>query len=433
MFTPNANSITHPLHLSQRLFDLFRRSGGTFVKTNVTGFRNGPDGEPIWLSTDGESLPVDGLVIAAGAFSKPFAKSAGASVLLDTERGYHLWLPDPGVEMRRPIVVGDHKFGIVPMTGGVRLVGTVEFGGLDLAPDWRRADILAKLARPFVPGLQSRRRGALDGIPAVHARQSSPSSRAPDKQNVYLAFGHGHLGIDDGGSDWPGDLGWRQAARRMSILSRFVPIGSREGNNAYTGRRADSDGYCHIRTDGQRPRRGRSGRGFGLQANLKGHDSHGVGLVATYIRHFENGLLKPNTTAELIKDDGAILMFDGGRGLSRRVGGEAMNAAATRCASTGVVLMTLRNAHHIGRVGAYGEIAMSAGLISVHFVNVTDHLPTVAPWGGAEPRFVTNPVCIAVPGTENTPPTMLDMATSKIAPAERLAWRCPGENGLVRN
>ena len=152
-----------------------------------------------------------------------------------------------------------------------------------------------------------------------------------------------------------------------------------------------------------------------VQANLKGHDSHGVGLVATYIRHFENGLLKPNTTAELIKDDGAILMFDGGRGFGRRVGGEAMNAAATRCASTGVVLMTLRNAHHIGRVGAYGEIAMAAGLISVHFVNVTDHLPTVAPWGGAEPRFVTNPVCIAVPGTENTPPTMLDMATSKIA------------------
>ena len=63
VFTPNANSITHPLHLSQRLFDLFRRSGGTFVKTNVTGFRNGPDGEPIRLSTDGESLPVDGLVM----------------------------------------------------------------------------------------------------------------------------------------------------------------------------------------------------------------------------------------------------------------------------------------------------------------------------------------------------------------------------------
>lgn len=152
-----------------------------------------------------------------------------------------------------------------------------------------------------------------------------------------------------------------------------------------------------------------------VQANLKGHDSHGVGLVATYVRHFENGLLKPNTAADLVKDDGAILMFDGGRGFGRRVGGEAMDAAVARCLETGVTLMTLRNAHHIGRVGAYGEIAIAAGLVSVHFVNVTDHVPSVAPWGGAESRFVTNPVCISVPGTENTPPTMLDMATSKIA------------------
>ena len=152
-----------------------------------------------------------------------------------------------------------------------------------------------------------------------------------------------------------------------------------------------------------------------VQANLKGHDSHGVGLVATYVRHFENGLLRPDTSVERVKDDGAILMFDGERGFGRRVGGEAMDAAVARCLDTGVTLMTLRNAHHLGRIGAYGEIAMAAGLVSVHFVNVTDHVPSVAPWGGAEGRFVTNPVCIAVPGTENTPPTMLDMATSKIA------------------
>ena len=75
-------------------------------------------------------------------------------------------------------------------------------------------------------------------------------------------------------------------------------------------------------------------------------------------------------------------MFDGRRGFGRRVGGEAMEAAVARCAKTGVTLMTLRNSHHIGRVGAYGEIAMSAGYISMHFVNVTDHVPTVAP--GAE-------------------------------------------------
>lgn len=152
-----------------------------------------------------------------------------------------------------------------------------------------------------------------------------------------------------------------------------------------------------------------------VRANLMGHDSHGVGLVATYVRHFEEGLLKPGTAVELARDDGAILMFDGRRGFGRRVGGEAMEAAAARCRDTGVVLMTLRNAHHIGRVGAYGEIAMAHDLISLHFVNVTDHAPSVAPWGGAEARFVTNPVCIAVPGTGKTPETPLDMATSQIA------------------
>ncbi len=152
-----------------------------------------------------------------------------------------------------------------------------------------------------------------------------------------------------------------------------------------------------------------------VRANLMGHDSHGVGLVPTYTEHMIEGLLKPNTPAECVRDDGAILMFDGQRGFGRRVAGEAMTAAIERCRTTGVVLMTLRNAHHVGRIGAYGEMAMEAGLISLHFVNVTDHSPAVAPWGGSEPRFITNPVCIAVPGTDRMPPTLLDMATSKIA------------------
>lgn len=152
-----------------------------------------------------------------------------------------------------------------------------------------------------------------------------------------------------------------------------------------------------------------------VNANLMGHDSHGVGLVPTYVRHIEAGLLIPGTSVECAKDDGAIMMFDGRRGFGRRAGGEAMAAATERCRDTGVVLMTLRNAHHIGRVGAYGEIAMDHGMISLHFVNVIDHGPSVAPWGGGEARYVTNPVCIAVPGTENTPPTLLDMATSLIA------------------
>ena len=152
-----------------------------------------------------------------------------------------------------------------------------------------------------------------------------------------------------------------------------------------------------------------------VQANLAGHDSHGVGMIPTYVRHLQAGLVVPNTRAKLVKDDGPTLMFDGGRGYGRCVAGEAMAAAIERCRQTGVVALTLANAHHIGRVGAYGELATAAGLVSLHFVNVADHRAIVAPFRGTDARFVTNPVCIALPGTDRQPPLLLDMATSAIA------------------
>src|SRR5436190_23175177 len=152
-----------------------------------------------------------------------------------------------------------------------------------------------------------------------------------------------------------------------------------------------------------------------VQANLAGHDSHGVGMIPAYVRHLKAGLVVPNTRAKLVKDDGAVLMFDGGRGYGRSVAGEAMAAGITRCRQTGVVALTLANAHHIGRVGAYGELASAAGLVSLHFVNVADHRGLVAPFRGTDARFVTNPVCIALPGTARQAPVLLDMATSAIA------------------
>jgi uncharacterized oxidoreductase len=152
-----------------------------------------------------------------------------------------------------------------------------------------------------------------------------------------------------------------------------------------------------------------------VNANLAGHDSHGVGMIPAYIRHLKAGLVSPNTRAKVIRDDGAILMFDGQRGYGRRVAGEAMEAAIARCRQTGVVIVTLANAHHIGRVGGYGEMAIAAGLVSLHFVNVADHRGLVAPFRGSDARFSTNPVCIALPGTASQPPVLLDMATSEVA------------------
>ena len=195
VFTPNANSITYPLHLSQRLFRYFQENGGQFLKRNVRCIKIGEDGSVRKLITEKGPCDVESLVVAAGAYSKSFTKSTGVKVPLDTERGYHLWLPNSGIDMRRPIVVGDHHFGIVPMTGGIRLAGTAELGGLDLPPYWRRADILADLAEDFVPGLN--REGAERWM---GYRPSLPDSlpvlgKDPLRRDLYWAFGHGHLGL----------------------------------------------------------------------------------------------------------------------------------------------------------------------------------------------------------------------------------------------
>jgi uncharacterized oxidoreductase len=81
----------------------------------------------------------------------------------------------------------------------------------------------------------------------------------------------------------------------------------------------------------------------------------------------------------------------------------------------GVAIHGLRNVHHIGRVGTYGEMAAAAGLVSISFVNGYSGKPRVAPYRGKHGRYTTNPICIAVPGTSSTPPVILDFATSVIA------------------
>jgi uncharacterized oxidoreductase len=162
-------------------------------------------------------------------------------------------------------------------------------------------------------------------------------------------------------------------------------------------------------------------------ANLTGHDSHGVAMLPIYIRNLRAGLLVPGNSAKLVKDDGSIMIFDGQRGYGQRVAYEAMNAAISRCRETGLVVMALRNAHHIGRVGSYGEQSIAAGLVSLHFVNVIDHQPLVAPFGGRDARYSTNPVCIAMPATGQNPAVLLDMATSRIARGKALVAMNKGE------
>ncbi len=150
-------------------------------------------------------------------------------------------------------------------------------------------------------------------------------------------------------------------------------------------------------------------------ANLSGHDSHGVGMIPAYMTNLKAGLLHPNQHVETVQQNGSMLVFDGRAGYGQVVAREAMEHTIKVAQETGLALSALRNAHHIGRVGTYGEQCVDAGLVSLHFVNVTGHRPLVAPHRGSDARYGTNPICISLPDTAEEPRIILDFATSKVA------------------
>jgi hydroxycarboxylate dehydrogenase B len=150
-----------------------------------------------------------------------------------------------------------------------------------------------------------------------------------------------------------------------------------------------------------------------VEANLKGHDSHGVGMVPRYIESLKEGGLKIDQHVSVVMDGGVILTLDGNSGYGQVMGYEAMELGAERAKRHGVCVVGLSNAHHIGRIGHWAEQCIGHGLVSIHFVNVLAR-PIVAPFGGRDARHGTNPFCVGIP-RPGKDPIVLDFATSKIA------------------
>lgn len=194
LFFPDNGHVLDPFALVTRIAAQVEAQGGRLVETAAEDVLLGPRGARAVLTAAGR-FPADLVVLAAGALSGPLATRLGADLPLTTQRGYHMTLPRAGVSLGRALVSGDRHFCLTPMTGGLRLAGTVELARFDRPPDWRRAEALVTVARRLLPGLDGR-----DGSPWMGHRPALPDSlpvidRAPAAHNVLLALGHGHLGL----------------------------------------------------------------------------------------------------------------------------------------------------------------------------------------------------------------------------------------------
>jgi len=162
-----------------------------------------------------------------------------------------------------------------------------------------------------------------------------------------------------------------------------------------------------------------------VMANLSGHDSHGVGMVPRYVDAVLEGGLSPNTGVKVLLDTGPLLNLDGQRGYGQITGVQAIQMGIERAKQHGVCTVALSRSHHLGRIGHFAEMAVAQGLVSVHFVNVLSR-PVVAPFGGGDGRFGTNPCCIGVP-MGNRAPFVLDFATSRVAQGKMRVAHNKGE------
>lgn len=151
-----------------------------------------------------------------------------------------------------------------------------------------------------------------------------------------------------------------------------------------------------------------------VQANLAGHDSHGIGMLPMYGAQLRDGNLIANQTPQFLQRNGAVSVVDARKGFGHHMTILALDHAMETIAENGVAILALRNSGHISRVGTYSEYCASRGYVSIHMVNVIGHDPVVAPFGAREGGFSTNPISMAMPHDGKAEP-LLDMATSTVA------------------
>ncbi|RFB83314.1 amino acid dehydrogenase [Rhizobium leguminosarum bv. trifolii] len=192
---PDNRSITDPYKLVAALIEKFQALGGQIVEGDVAGFEQSEAGVSALRLADGRTLAAEKVVLAAGAFTARLSALLREPIPLETERGYHTQIMEPGISMRHSIIWPARAFMVTPTAGGIRVGGTVEMAGLDAPPDYRRAKVLVKKAREalpdLVPGSATEWMGHRPALPDTVPVMGSSAKR----RNVWYATGHGHLGL----------------------------------------------------------------------------------------------------------------------------------------------------------------------------------------------------------------------------------------------
>jgi LDH2 family malate/lactate/ureidoglycolate dehydrogenase len=148
-----------------------------------------------------------------------------------------------------------------------------------------------------------------------------------------------------------------------------------------------------------------------VQADMWGHQSHGMLRLGWYYARLRSGAMKPVTETRLLVDGGAIAVMDGGDGVGQVITRRAVDEAVGRARKHGAGIVSIRNSNHFGTCMYYTRIGAQQGCVMMLMSNGG---PTIAPWGGLKKKIGTNPWSIATPGGSH-PPVVMDMANSGAA------------------
>lgn len=224
ILAPENGSTVDPSALVKALHARCLADGAGHLKRRVTGFEL-RDGLVQALRLDGaEPLAVDGVVVAAGAWSARLAAQLGARVPLETQRGYHVTVKSSNLSLRHTVMAVEHNLMVNPMAMGLRLAGSVELAGLRAPPNYARADVLLRKGRELFPHLD-----ASETTQWMGHRPCLPDSlpvigRAPQAENAWLGFGHGHVGMC-GGATTGREIAHLVAGRAPQVdLAPFSPL-----------------------------------------------------------------------------------------------------------------------------------------------------------------------------------------------------------------